>query len=203
MNHLKTFETFFSFYKFDKIPEDIALDAMGVNRELLEDYLIPIQDKIRNIVISINYMALDIDIENNNLRSSGFVSDVVKGPNNTFTSKSWGGKKPLNGMGVTISFYPNQILCEQIIEKWKDQEFNKSWYELVTDGMDLEDELESFKIYMEKLGFSVKIDKRKGMIKNEELFRYVGYSSHPELKEDKYGMSFLTINLSKKLNTKK
>jgi hypothetical protein len=204
MNHLKTFETFFSFYKLDKIPEDIALGAMGVNRELLEDYLIPIQDKIINTVVSINYVALDLDTKNNNkFRSSGFVSDVVKAPNNTFTSKSWGGWKPLNGMGVTISFFPNQILCERISEKWKDKEFNKTWYELVTDGVDLEDELESFRNYMEKLGFSVKIEKRRGAIKNEDLFKFTTYSSHPELKEDKYGLSFLTIDLSKKLNTKK
>jgi hypothetical protein len=203
MNHLKTFETFFSFYKFDKIPEDIALGTMGVNRELLEDYLIPIQDKIMNTLVSINYVALDFDLKNNKFTSSGFVSDVIKGPNNTFISKSWSGGRPLNGMGVVISFYPNQILCEKIVEKWKDKEFNKTWYELVTDGVDLEDELESFRNYMEKLGFSVKIKKRLGTIKNENLFRFVTYSSHPELKEDKYGLSFLTIHLSKKLNTKK
>jgi hypothetical protein len=195
MNHLKTFETFFSFSMRDKISEEDLFTLISVNREMIQDLLVEFEDKLPDVHISINFD----NIYNNRSR---IISGFRRSEGKLFVKD---GDDPIEELRMIISFYPNKYLLDKIEGRIKSIPKEKltetSWYDLVLDGIDLQDEIESFQNRLERMGFfEFNILPRKELKIEKNPLVYLQTNNHPNLPESEYGLSFLTIFARKKVN---
>ena len=195
MNHLKTFEAFFSFSMLDKISEEDLFTLISVNREIIQDLLVEFEDKLPDVNISINFD----NIYNN---GAGKISGFRKIKGKLFTKD---GDETIEELRMEISFFPNRYLLDRIEGRIKyipkEKLTETSWYDLVLDGIDLQDEIESFQNRLERMGFfKFNILPRKEIKIEKNPLVYLHTNNHPNLPGSEYGLSFLTIFARKKVN---
>lgn len=141
MDHLKTFEAYIKYHSLD-YPEDKDLIKMfGISRQTIEDLLVDIEDKLSGIHISIEF--LNYSLKDNFTEPFGFINwrgDVPYDHNS----------KQIDKTKMVLLFCPSLDLLKSLESK---DIRGKSWYEIITDGVDLTDDILALKKRLELIGF--------------------------------------------------
>lgn len=192
MNHLKTYEAYFSGLSVCNISDEEIRKLIGVDKTDIQDLLVDLEDKLPSAHISITFF--------NSHNNDNSILDEIEYKNGIPFSNITG--EEIKEIEIQIIFYPNIRMMNSANIRSKNSNFN-GWYDLVVGDIDIEEELNSFEKRLKLLGFKdIKVSKIYNKYVIDKILNFTVYKGGLPEGDNLIGLSFLIIGVKKSVANK-